>query len=655
MRWYYGELIEQFITADKSKILGLLAKGSGYGVDQEQLRAWEEQVEILQKHLVGFSGKIFFEFIIPRMGKRVDVILVLADLVAVIEFKVGATKFASSALDQVWDYALDLKNFHQTSHNALLLPILVATQAESTSVALGHCEHGDGVLSPMVVGPGQLRELIDRALTEGRFRFGQVSDWEAGTYLPTPTIVEAALALYGGHHVDEIVCRGAENLSTTVSSIQSIIQSSRQNGRKAICFVTGVPGAGKTLVGLDVATQNIDKKSDSYSVYLSGNGPLVKVLQEALALDKVSRSKSVGERITKRDARSTVKMFIQNVHHFRDDCISNGNSPPPEHVVIFDESQRAWNLEMTSDFMKRKKGIADFNLSEPEFLISCMDRHEDWAVVVCLVGGGQEINRGEAGVEEWLAAIKRSFGHWSIYCSSQIREGMSELLDYAANSGGAREVTQLDGLHLATSMRSFRAARLSEFVNCVLARDKDSARSTLASIADRYPILITRDVEKGRAWLRRVARGNERFGMVVSSKAYRLRPHAIDVRIPPDPIHWFLADKSDVRSSYYLEDVATEFQIQGLELDWVCVTWDADLRFSAGQWSHYNFVGSKWQRVKKAENQRYLENAYRVLMTRARQGMVIVVPDGSTEDPTRDRSFYDSTYRYLKSLGIKEL
>jgi len=655
VRWYYGDSIEKFLVEDKTKILGLLTKGSGYGVDQDQLAAWEEQVLILQGQLTGFSGKIFFEFIIPRMGKRVDVILVLEDFVAVIEFKVGATTFTASALDQVWDYALDLKNFHQTSHNVLLLPILVATGAEPKSLSLGRCEHGDGVLSPIVACASQLRELLDLALSEGRSKFSQVRDWEAGTYLPTPTIVEAALALYGGHNVEEIVCRGAENLSSTVSSIQSIIEASRLNKKKSICFVTGVPGSGKTLVGLDVATQNIDKKSESYSVYLSGNGPLVKVLQEALALDKVQSSRSVGEKITKGKARSAVKAFIQNVHHFRDDCISNAENPPPEHVVIFDESQRAWNLEMTSDFMRRKKGVADFNLSEPEFLISCMDRHRDWAVVVCLVGGGQEINRGEAGVEEWLAALRRSFGHWSIYCSPKIMESVPEFLNINAVTNSTTYVAHMKGLHLATSMRSFRAARLSELVNSILARDTDVAKSTLASIRERYPILLTRNVEKGREWLRKRARGNERYGMVVSSKAYRLKPHAIDVRIPIDPVHWFLAKKDDVRASYYLEDVATEFQIQGLELDWVCVTWDADLRFNTGQWSHYNFVGSKWQRVNKLENQKYLENAYRVLMTRARQGMVIVVPEGSREDPTRDCSFYDPTYQYLKSLGIKEI
>jgi hypothetical protein len=655
VRYYYGDSIENFLLEDKAKILGLLTQGSGYGVDQEQLSAWEEQVRILQRQLAGLSGKIFFEFIIPRMGKRVDVILVLEDFVAVIEFKVGATKFAASALDQVWDYALDLKNFHQTSHNVLLIPILIATAAEVQPLLLGTYEHGDRVLSPIVAGANQLRELLDRVLTEERYRFNKVSDWDAGTYLPTPTIVEAALALYGGHNVEEILCRGAENLASTVSSVQSIIEDARLKKKKTICFVTGVPGAGKTLVGLDVATQNIDKNSESYSVYLSGNGPLVKVLQEALALDKVNSDRSDGKKTTKSEARSAVKAFIQNVHHFRDECISNASAPPPEHVVIFDESQRAWNLEMTSDFMRRKKGVAGFNLSEPEFLISCMDRHNDWAVVVCLVGGGQEINRGEAGVEEWLAALQRSFGHWSIYCSPQIIESMPNELNMPVAPDSAQLVTEIKGLHLSISMRSFRAARLSELINSILARDEKIAKSALASIGERYPILLTRDVEKGREWLRNKARGSERYGMVVSSKAYRLKPHAIDVRIAVDPIHWFLGKKNDVRSSFYLEDVATEFQIQGLELDWVCVTWDADLRFNAGEWSHYNFVGSKWQRVNKPENQKYLENAYRVLMTRARQGMIIVVPEGSSDDPTRDRTFYDPTYKYLRSLGIQEI
>jgi hypothetical protein len=657
VRWYYINTIDQFLQDDKDRIIGKLTVGSGSNVDQTQISAWEQQIIILKQELKNIKGSIFFEFSIPRMGKRVDVVLLLEKIVAVLEFKVGEKIFNSSAIDQVWDYALDLKNFHSTSHNTILIPVLIATEAQPQNIELKQSGHSDGVLKPILINCAQIQTVIDRAAMSAEFNQLVVSEWEGGKYLPTPTIVEAALALYSGHNVEEIVRRDADakNLAETVTSLQALITQARTLKEKIICFVTGVPGAGKTLVGLDIATKNIDKHSDLYSVYLSGNGPLVKVLQEALAMDKASRKKPDGTKMKKGQARSEVKLFIQNVHHFRDDCLERTEDPPIEHVVIFDESQRAWNHAMTVDFMKRKKGIANFNQSEPEYLISCMDRHKDWAVIICLVGGGQEINRGEAGISEWISAVAKSFPKWALYCSTELVG--DNYVSHQQYNKFKETVTihEQEHLHLATSMRSFRATQLSDMVNWILIRDVEKAKQTYEQIKDNYPVYITRDVNKGRAWLRERARGNERYGMVVSSKAYRLRPHAIDVRIPADPVNWFLGDKNDVRSSYYMEDIATEFQIQGLELDWVCVTWDADLRYRPDAWSHHQFVGSKWNNIKAVENQRYLENAYRVLLTRARQGMVLVIPEGSEIDPTRQKNYYDPTYKYLKSIGLQEL
>jgi hypothetical protein len=344
----------------------------------------------------------------------------------------------------------------------------------------------------------------------------------------------------------------------------------------------------------------------------------------------------------------------QHVHHFRDEYLRDTGAPP-EHVVLFDEAQRAWDLDQTCAFMQRKKGRADFNQSEPEFLISCLDRHEDWAVVVCLVGSGQEINTGEAGISEWFDAILKRFDSWDVYLSPKLTE--------AEFQGGtvfeeilARQNTREDAdLHLATSMRSFRADSVSRFVKEVLDLEIESAKETLAGLVDRYPIVLTRNLSRAKNWLRSRARGSERYGIVVSSQAERLKPHAIDVRVKTDPVKWFLDGKEDTRSSYYLEDVATEFQVQGLELDWACVVWDGDLRINSERWAHHQFRGSRWNRINKAARQRYLENAYRVLMTRARQGMVLVVPEGDDGDPTRSPDFYDPTYLYLRSLGIQEL
>jgi hypothetical protein len=347
----------------------------------------------------------------------------------------------------------------------------------------------------------------------------------------------------------------------------------------------------------------------------------------------------------------SVKVFIQNVHHFRDEAIRDRN-PPVEHVAIFDEAQRAWTREMTSNFMRRKKGVPDFSQSEPQFLVSYMDRHADWSVVVCLVGGGQEINTGEAGIDAWLQAVKAQFPDWRMHISSRLTDS-----EYAA--GQALDVirdrpntTFDDCLHLGVSMRSFRAENVSAFVKAVLDREIADAANAFSLLAARYPIAIARELDTAKQWVRDHARGSERYGLVTSSKAFRLKPHAIDVRVKVDPVSWFLNGKDDIRSSYYLEDAATEFQVQGLELDWSCVTWDADLRLHSRGWSFHDFRGSRWVNVNSVENRRYLLNAYRVLLTRARQGMVIFVPPGNRSDSTRQPEYYDMTFAYLRDLGL---
>jgi len=424
--------------------------------------------------------------------------------------------------------------------------------------------------------------------------------------------------------------------------------------QKSICFVTGVPGAGKTLVGLKVATSRLDEQNGNESVYLSGNAPLVAILQEALVRDKVANERAKGNKFSKNKAKASVKSFIQIIHHYRDAYVIDPE-PPYDHVAIFDEAQRAWNKEQTINFMKRKKNNHEFNYSEPEFLISCLDRHDDWAVIVCLVGGGQEINTGEAGISEWLNAIKSKFTKWEVNISPNLSDSEYAAVDAIKALEKITTVNLNPDLHLAVSLRSFRAENLSLFVKHLLDREIDKAIKTLSKISENYPIVLTRDLIKAKQWLKEKARGSERYGLVVSSQAERLKPYAIDVKSPINPVHWFLNDKDDVRSSYYLEDVATEFHIQGLELDWACITWDGDLRYSEDGWQTYSFKGNRWQHIHKKDRKNYLINAYRVLLTRARQGMVIVVPEGSPEDHTRKVEYYDSTYHYLKRIGLKIL
>lgn len=656
-REYYSNQITGFLKSTPEEILGQLALNNDFSLEQNQRNAWLAEINILQTSLSSYHGSIYFEYSIPRMGRRIDVVVLIGPVIFVLEFKVGEDTFTSHAKDQVLDYALDLKNFHESSHKHFVAPILIATKAQNVFPIIAATPQNDKTFFPITTNTELLKDVIDKVLS---FVEGDNIDnlrWESGRYCPTPTIIEAAMALYNGHSVSDISRNDASaiNLSQTSDAIDNIIRHSKENSCKSICFVTGVPGAGKTLVGLNIATKHFDKSNDLYSVFLSGNGPLVAILREALTRDKVRHAKERRIKITKGEAMSEVKMFIQNVHHFRDECLIDLESPPIEHVVLFDEAQRAWTIEQTTNFMKQKKRVMNFNKSEPEFLISCLDRHSDWAVIVCLVGGGQEINTGEAGISEWIESLNRSFPDWHVYVSPRLNDSEYGSGSVLKKIESRPNVKFKDELHLAVSMRSFRAENVSLLVKQLLDCDVEEARITHEKVQEKYPIVITRDFSKAKQWIRTQARGSERYGIVVSSQAERLKPHAIDVKSPMDPIHWFLNSKEDVRSSYYLEDVATEFHVQGLELDWVCVTWDADFRFSPKGWEHWSFCGDRWNRIKKEERKKYLKNAYRVLLTRARQGMVIVVPPGDPQDATRTPDLYNPTFEYFREIGFQEI
>jgi DUF2075 family protein len=648
---YYSAPVASFLTDGPDTILGNLAAESGFDIDLSQRSAWMTEIQLLKASLQGLPGTLFLEFDVPRLGSRIDAVLISGPAIFPIEFKCGQASFTIADFNQAWDYGLDLKNFHAASHGAAIFPILFATEAPDSDTTWAN-PHPDGIRRPYRCGSAGLRPAIDAALGQTSGPSIDALAWGAAPYRPTPTIVEAARALYAKHSVDAISRHdaGARNLSVTSAGVEEVIERARADRAKAIVFVTGVPGAGKTLVGLNVATRR-QLLGEARAVYLSGNQPLVAVLQEALTRDEFARP---GNTERKGAIRQKVKPFIQNVHHFRDAGLK-WTTAPDDHVVIFDEAQRAWTREKTSDFMKRRKGVPNFDRSEPEFLISYLDRHDDWAVVVCLVGGGQEIHTGEAGIAEWVEALRLRFPHWRVYVSPNLTDS-----EYAAQPALERlstvnTVVWDERFHLATSIRSFRSEKVSAFVKAVLDLDTVLARKLLDEVGSRYPIAATRDLGRAKAWIHEHARGSERFGVVASSEAQRLKPHAIDIRYKVDPVQWFLNDRTDTRSSYYLEDAATEFQIQGLELDWVCVTWDADLRRRGDGWSHHSFRGDGWTNIRKDDRRRYQLNAYRVLLTRARQGVVIFVPPGDTTDPTREPGFYDETWEYLRLLGVAEV
>ena len=655
---WYAATIADFVSAPVVQVLGHLAAASPFDVTPAQRDAWAQEIEIIAATLRATDGWLFLEFDIPRLGTRVDAIVLTGSALIPIEFKIGATEYLRADYNQAWDYALDLKNFHKGSQDAPIFPLLVATDAHDSDSTWIQSS-ADGVRPPRRCNlAGFERAILEaRAEADGATLDGMA--WGTAPYRPTPTIIQAARSLYARHSVEAISRNdaGAKNLATTSRTIEQVADAACREQFKAIVFVTGVPGAGKTLVGLNIATRHRRSDDATHTVFLSGNGPLVAVLREALTRDELARRKVSGAKVRKGTVEQEVKPFIQNVHHFRDDgvrTLATGDAPH-DRVVIFDEAQRAWDLARTVDFMKRRKRLAGFNRSEPQFLVEYMDRHPDWAVIVCLVGGGQEINTGEAGISTWLDAVREHFPTWRVYISPELFDR-----EYAAGHAldrltGVAHVEQRSELHLAVSMRSFRSEKVSAFVKALLDLEKGTAKELLSQLGGRYPIAVTRDLSSARKWIRSRARGSEQYGLVASSQAERLKPYAVDVRVNVDPVHWFLGDPTDTRSSWYLEDVATEYQIQGLELDWVCVTWDADLSLSGEAWRHRSFNAKGWQRIHSPERRQYLVNAYRVLLTRARQGMVIFVPPGEASDPTRLPEYYDPTFDYLIELGLPHI
>lgn len=707
-RCLYENDLSDFLSKERDAIFGNLCEGYHGDALTTTREAWINEVEILQKELLPWkysNGKIIFEYDIPRLGKRIDVVLLLRGIIFCLEFKVGESKIVENNIDQVLDYALDLRNFHKFSELKVIVPILIATKYQKHSSNIQKSVYNDNVLNPLVTGEGGIQELINKVINLYPNEEDIDTNWSISPYAPTPTIIEAARTLYESHSVEDITRHEADKVTTdtTIAYILDVIKHSKENREKSICFVTGVPGAGKTLVGLDVAVKQTYRGSnvpvlDEGAIYLSGNGPLVAVLNEALALDNYTKCKARGEKKNKSDSKREVSKFIQIIHRYRDTMLAKIKNPVEngileideakavkmqdagygevEHVAIFDEAQRSWTHERLANYLKRggtygnKLRVPNFPMSEASFLIWSLDQREDWATIVCLVGGGQEINTGEAGISEWIKSLNTTFIHWKVYISPRLTEAeyaeghVNELLKHNPN------VTYSNSLHLGVSLRSYRAEKLSAFVHALLDIN-DNAASIFAEIKDKYPIVLTRDMKKAKKWLQNKVRGTERTGVLISKESARYKPLGIHV-LPSgdeDAVHWFLEDKQDTRSSNYLEDAATEIQVQGLELDYTCLLWDADMRYENGKWHFYRFNGkTAWKEITNnketsSERIKYMLNAYRVLLTRARVGMVICVPEGNGtknpngywEDSTRLPEYYNGTYEYLRSLGIEEI
>ena len=647
---YYDNTISGFLGTSDETILGRLMISDEFRTTIEQKNSWRSEIEILKRQLRHVpDGSIIFEYTIPRIGDRIDVTCIINGIIFALEFKVNNTEYLPADEEQVVDYALDLKYFHEESERRHIVPMLIATDAApfGTTVTI----FDDKILDTILCNKDNIAEKINailRVIPQGESI--TTNAWINSRYRPTPTIIEAAQALYQKHDVKEISRNdaGAANLEKTNAAINYVIEDCKTNHKKAICFITGVPGAGKTLAGLNIANTRHQFEENDHAVFLSGNGPLVQVLQEALARDDAKRNS-----ISKNKAKTKTKAFIQIVHRFRDAAVSS-NDPPLEKVAIFDEAQRAWDMEQLAKFMAQKKGVPDFNKSEPESLIEFMNRHEDWATIVCLVGGGQEINTGEGGIVDWFDALRNHFPDWEIYLSDKMTDS-----EYVGESSIdallGRSYHIIPELHLSISMRSFRSEKQSAFVKALVDCNVEDARALYLELKDKYPIVLTRDLDTAKQWVRAKSRGSERYGMMATSAAERLRTRGIWAANEIKPVKWFLEGKDDVDSSFYLEITATEFAVQGLEIDYGIVAWDGDVRYCDGDFIYKRFTRNMWCNVNKEERRRYMKNAYRVLLTRSRQGMVIYVPEGNVNDVTTAPELYDGTYEYLKLIGIQEI
>ncbi len=649
----YSNNFSGFIDESTDQIVGKLTLANSsrgfYQVLGALTEAWVDEIAILKNFInkyrrnhPGNEGHILIEYPIPRRGKYADIIILCRGVIVVLEFKVGSDRFDHEAKIQVEDYALDLRDFHAQSNGRTVVPLLVASRANKLIIP---DELSDDCVKPVYCcGSESLPDMFETILERHQSNTTiDAETWNNSDYQPTPTIIEAATTLFAGHNVREISRShaGAENLTKTSECALSIVYNARSKHKKVICFITGVPGAGKTLAGLNIV-HNPTLHTEALGVFLSGNGPLVKVLQEALARDNNARKKS-----NLKETRREISTFVQNVHHFLD---AHESSIPPDHVIIFDEAQRAWNKEQS--FRKFKR-----DLSEPDMMLQIMDRHTDWSVIIALIGGGQEINTGEAGLREWGRALFENYQHWEIHISPELAAGDSSTAGstlFQSIPKGMKVIQEGD-LHLSVPVRSFRAVKLAEFVEKLLNCNPKNARSIYLKHLNQYPLVLTRDLELAKKWLRDRKRGLRRIGMMASSGERRIKPYGLLVTPGLDAPTWFLNDEDDVRSSYYLEDPATEFSIQGLELDWCCLCWGADFRQSFNGWQYWQFKGTKWQNVKSPMKQKYIENKYRVLLTRAREGLIIWVPPGNAEDVTRNPDYYDNTAKYLISCGIPEL
>ena len=666
MTAYVGHTAADFALTPSAELEQSLIRSdsvSGFSqVSHEQIRAWRIEIEILKEFANWTktaspelsSCGIVLEYRIPRREKRIDAIILLRSTIVVIEFKVGSHQVTQDGVDQLTDYALDLAYYHAESQGRRLIPVLCPTGlSDAKTLKVG----GNTPISDILcVGRSNFVELLERlALDEAIGNAAPINHklWAASPYRPIPGIIDATVQLFAKHDVSDISTALAESqtILTTIGCVNDAIRDARDNRRKVLCLLTGVPGAGKTLTGLQIVHSQELVTSDWGTVFLSGNGPLLFVLKAALARDYKQRQKC-----TQVQARNHAGSLLHSVHSYLAESLKSV-SPPTEHVVVFDEAQRAWDASKMTKMAGRQRRMSGESVtevkgaaigSEPMQILTVLNRHDEGAVIVALCGNGQEIHDGEAGVSEWVNARDQFFPEWHLSCSPVAAELAAITVNHQNTSVDSR-------LHLSVPLRSHRAVDHAIWVDSVLSGDHKRAHDHINQT--EFPIMMTRDLDVARTWLRTNTLGSRRMGLLASSGATRLRPYGIEVssdfRKGIDYAEWFTALRSDYRSSHALEVAATEFECQGLELDRTCVCWCWDLLATSKGMKPQKSFGAKWRSARPGRESEYSLNKYRVLLTRAREGMVIWVPRGDEHDTTRPVSEADQIADFLLACGAQ--
>lgn len=651
MRAWFACTGADLLARDVVDTVGRLASAQqarGHPGSPEQEAAWQAQVAALREAIRTAHGEawtVALEYDLLRLEKRADAVVLTDRAILVLEFKQADR--SPAALAEAEDYALDLRDFHAGSRAHPILPALVTGGATGFAPPAQAAFVLPGLLPPVVCGPEGLAALFAWVQSAAPADPLDGAAWLAAPYRPVPGIVEAATMLFARHGVAEIAEARADaaNLRETRAAIARAVAAAQRDHAKRVVFVTGIPGAGKTLCGLDTV---FGAARQDGAAFLTGNAPLVAVLREALARDAVAHRGG-----SKAQALREVKAAIQNVHRFLEDCALDPARIPPERLIVFDEAQRAW------DEAKARRGTQNrpgrLTMSEPAHTLEIMGRHPGWAVVVALIGNGQEINTGEAGLAEWGRVIAAD-PRWGAVAAPRVLATAEPPQRLAA---GHPSWLALDAaLDLTVPLRAVRDSAVADWVEAVLAGDAPRA-AAIAADAAAFPVFLTRELDAARDALRGFARGNRRAGLLRSSGAKRLRGDGLAAEVPAEEVpDWFLNRWPDVRASDALEAAATEYASQGLELDVCGLAWGGDLVRRGGGWAARRFAGTRWQAERSEAH--YVVNTYRVLLTRARTETVIWVPRGSGRadpfhDATRDAAEFDAVAAFLLACGARPL